>query len=309
MLTTNTFAQDQESFAGYYCASGPAYLLLDEDHHFYIIAYATFIQGRWSRENDAIKLVPQNPEHTFELYARYNPNIKEGYKIKFNGFEKNQTFIGIAGTDTMQRVFNLNPSCFANQYINHFPSTADSISFADALDPESSNENSERKNYTFRAGKYNDFIAVYHDPSNYQREMTLLIEQKSGQLTLKGEADQFEKHEMGEELQRELVEIRDMGKKSISVNTFYCNPSYRPFDNSSLNFEDNYSFDEDNYSFDTAKNAWVSKYNYEKDEEIYPERKDDAYDSIGILYKYEKITPTNIAFKPFEINEKSLFTA
>jgi hypothetical protein len=90
--------------------------------------------------------------------------------------------------------------------------------------------------------------------------------------------------------------------KEQNVTELYCNPSYRPFDKLSMNFEDN-------YSFDSAKNAWVSKHNYEKDEEIYPNKKEDAYHSIGILYKYEKITPTNILFKPYKIYEKSVFTA
>src|SRR5262245_59076994 len=106
MSSTTLLAQNENAFTGYYRASGPAHLLIEEDHRFYIIAYSTFIQGRWNRENDQVKLVPQNPEHPFEIYGRYNPNIKEGYKIQFTNFYKKQTFIGTGITDTMQRIFN-----------------------------------------------------------------------------------------------------------------------------------------------------------------------------------------------------------
>jgi hypothetical protein len=295
---TNVFAQDDKSIVGYYRASGPANLLLENDHSFYIIAYATFIQGHWSRENDQIKLVPHNPEHAFDVYARYNPNIKEGYKIKFNDFYKKQTFIGTGSTDTMQRVFNPAPNCFNNPYTNHFPGKADSISFVDDVAPEFS----KRNTYTFKVGKYNDFVAVYHDPSKYHREIILRLEQKAGRLTLKSESGQFENGKMDKKLQREIQEIRELAKEELQVNDLYCNPSYRPFDITSVNFDAN-------YTFDTAKNAWISKYNYEKDEEINPEKKEDAYHSIGILYKYEKMPPANISSKQFKINEKSLFTA
>lgn len=298
MLSTNLSAQDEKSFIGYYRASGAAHLLLDEDHYFYIIAYSTFIQGRWSFENNQIKLVPQNPEHPFEVYGRYNPNIKEGYKFKFNNFYKKQTFIGEGSADTMQRIFNPNPNCFNNPYINHFQVQAYSFSFVDDAGPEYS----KRNTYTYITGKYNDFIAVYHDPTKYFREIVLNIDPKAEKQTLKSATGQYNKGKMDEKLKQEILEIRDLATKEQHTNELYCNPSYRPFDKTSMNFEMN-------YSFDTAKNAWVSKFNYEKDEEIYPERLNDAYDSIGILYKYEKITPANIALKQFKINEKSLFTA
>lgn len=298
MLSTNAFTQ-QKSITGYYRSSGPTYLLLDADQRFYIIAYSTFIQGHWSRENNQLKLVPQNPQHTFTVYARYNPNINEGYKIKFNDFYKKQTFISSGSTDTMQRVFNLNPNCFNNPYINHFPGKANSISFVDSL---TGPDSKERKTYTFSTGNFNDFVAVYHDPSKYHREITLRIEEKDGRLLLKNATGQFDKDKIDEKQQREIIEIRDFAKKESGTNDLYCNPSYRPFDITSMNFEMN-------YAFDSAKNAWVSKFNYEKDEEIYPERKEDAYHSIGIIYKYEKISPANISIKQFKINEKSLFTA
>lgn len=297
MITT--FAQDEKGFIGYYRASGPAHLLLDENHHFYIIAYSTFIQGHWIRENNQIKLVPHNPQHNFELYARFNPNIKEGYKIKFNDFYKKQTFIGTGGGDTMQRIFNPDPNCFSYPYINHFPGKANPISFVDSF---AGPEYGKRNTYTFTAGKYNDFIAVYHDPSKYGREIILCLERKSGQLVLKNAVGQYAKGKPDEKLQKELAEIREFAKKELNIDVLYCNPSYRPFDTTSINFEAN-------YTFDTGKNAWVSKHNYEKDEEIYPEKKEEAYHSIGILYKYEKITPANISFKQYKINEKSLFTA
>lgn len=298
MPATTLFAQNENAFTGYYKASGPAHLLIEEDHRFYIIAYSTFIQGHWSRENDQIKLVPKNPEHPFDVYARYNPNIKEGYKIKFNNFYKKQTFIRTGSADPMQRIFNPSPNCFNNPYINHFHGKADSISFVDDAGPEYS----KRNTYTFMAAKYNDFVAVYHDPTKYFREIILQIEQKAGQTLLKNTSGQFEKGKMDEKLQREIVEIKEMAKEEQPTNVLYCNPSYRPLNITSMNVEMN-------YTFDSAKNAWVSKYNYEKDEEIYPERNEDAYHSIGIIYKYDKITPANISFKQFNINEKSLFTA
>lgn len=298
-LMSTTYAQDDKSFTGYYRASGPEHLLLEEDHSFYIIAYATFIKGEWIKEKNELKLIPHNPEHTFEVYARFNPNIKEGYKIKFNNFYKKQTYIATGGVDTMQPIFNPNPNCFNNPYVNQFSSKTDSISFVDAF---AGPESGERKTYTFTAGKYNDFIALYNDPTNYHREISLPIEQMSGKLVLKNSAGQYDKYKPDKKLQQEIEEIREMAKKEKSANEIYCNPSYRPFDITAIGFEAN-------YSFNSAKNAWISILNYEKDEEIYPERLNDAYHSIGILYKYEKITPVNIALKQFKINGKSLFTA
>ena len=298
MLSKNAFTQ-QKSITGYYRSSGPTYLLLDADHRFYIIAYSTFIQGHWNKKNNQITMVPDNPEFPFAVYARYNPNIKEGYKVKFNDFYKKQTFIGSGGADTMQRVFNLNPNCFNNPFINHFPGKASSISFVDSL---TGPESKERKTYTFSTGNFNDFVAVYHDPSKYHREIIVHIEEKDGRLVLKNATGQFDKDKIDEKQQQEIIEIRDFAKKESGTNDLYCNPSYRPFDMSSMSFEDN-------YSFDTTKNAWVSKYNYVKDEELYPERLNDAYHSIGIIYKYEKIAPASISLKQFKINEKSLFTA
>lgn len=299
MFSSNAFTQKQESLMGYYRSSGPTYLLLDADHRFYIIAYATFIQGHWSRENNQIKLIPQNPPHPFAVYARYNPNIKEGYKIKFNNFYKKQTFIGTGCTDTMQRIFNPDPNCFNNPYINHFPGKTNCISFVDSLTGPNSKD---RKTYTFSTGNFNDFVVVYHDPSKNYREIILHIEEKGNRQILKNATGQFDKDKIDEKLKREITEIRDFATKEQPTTDLYCNPSYRPFDMSSMSFKDN-------YSFDSTKNAWVSKYNYEKDEELHPERLNDAYHSIGIIYKYEKIAPANISFKQYKINEKSLFTA
>lgn len=300
LTSLSTLAQDVQPYLGCYRASGGVRLLLEENNAFYIIAYATFIQGSWSKENDQIILNPHNPEHFFELYGRYNPNIKEGYKIKFNGFNEEETFIGKASSDAMQRVFNKNPNCFESYYIHHFNKETDVISFVDVVS-EDTKDYDRRNTYSFPLNKNNDFIAVYNDPGRYNYEMTFSIAKTAEGVVLDG-SEEFGKMKIDEKLKKEIHEIIEMGEMIKAKDTLYSNPSYRLFDESSMSMSHNYSFDK-------SKNAYVSKYNYVKDEELYPEKKQDAYHSIGILYKYDKITPSKIEVKPFKIIEKSLFIA
>ncbi|MNE02640.1 hypothetical protein D3C80_951220 [compost metagenome] len=107
---------------------------------------------------------------------------------------------------------------------------------------------------------------------------------------------------MDERLKKEMREIKEMAKQEGDINSVYCNPSYNVFDETAMSIEDN-------FSFDTAKNAFISKFNYVEGEELHPELKEDAYHSIGVLYKYDKILPATIALIPFKIIEKSLFIA
>ena len=299
LCSLSGYAQDQEAITGYYRSPGPSILLVDRDHHFYIIAYATFIHGRWTVEGNRVKLIPKNPEHPFELYGRYNPNIREGYRIKFYGFEKNQTFIGKAGSDTMQRVFNLDPNCFDDSYVHQFPD-ATSFSFADSIRTD---EPGQRETYTFQRGRHNDFIAVYRDPEKSTKEMIFDIGGGTENPFSDGAYVSLEKAEQDEKLKQEVMELRELGRKNRNEeNVFFCNPTYRSFDTTAVSFQQNYTFNK-------AKNAYVSKHNYEKDEEIHPEKKNNAYHSIGIIFKYEKIAPAGIVATPFKIQEKSLFTA
>lgn len=311
MTVFSAYAQKKQNYAGYYRASGGTHLILEADSTFCIIAYATLIQGTWTIGKGELRgvrltLNPENPEHCFELYGRYNPNVSSGYKIKFNGFYKGETFIASDKSDTMHRVFNSNPNCFESQYIYQFGGRVSSISFADtSLDAQSLREPGARSAYSFPAGNNNDFIAVYHSSSEYYQKMSFDFEPASAELMFNGEKGDFNKLKADERLIKEINEIREMVKtikRDRDKGYLFCNPSYRIFDELSMNMGHNYSFDD-------AKNAYVSKLNYEKDEELYPEKKEDAYHSIGILYKYEKITPATIAVKPFKINEKSLFVA
>ncbi|UKJ08599.1 hypothetical protein [Solitalea lacus] len=307
MVSFNACAQKNKAYVGYYHGSGD-HLLLMKDNAYYIVAYATIIWGSWKVEKDhmgrdLIVLRPKNPEYFFDLYGRYNPNIKAGYKVKFNGFEKKETFIGMANTDTMQRVFNIDPNCFNHPYIHLFSEKPTTISLVDAvLENSFEKQYSPRDTYTFSLGRNNDFIAVYHNPKDYHEEMHLFIEKKTKKIELNGSSHGFKNLPMDKKLKKEINEIIQFAAKFKNTKTLYCNPSYNDFEDSSINIEKDYSFNE-------AKNAYISKYNYEKDEDIYPQKKEDAYHSRGVLFKYDKITPSNITFKPFKINEKSLFTA
>ncbi|AFD05262.1 hypothetical protein [Solitalea canadensis] len=287
-------------YLGYYRASGGTHLLLEEDNTFCIIAYATFIKGFWSMEKGRIVVTPKNPTHCFELLGRYNPTIKEGFKIMFKGFSEEDTFLGKAGSDSMQRVFNKNPNCFDNPYVYQFKENTSRISFVDVIS-EAHIDYNRRNTYTFPLGQHNDFIAVYHDPGQYYDEMIFTIAQVSGKIILNG-SNVFHKLPMDERLKKEMREIKEMAKQEGDINSVYCNPSYNVFDETAMSIEDN-------FSFDTAKNAFISKFNYVEGEELHPELKEDAYHSIGVLYKYDKILPATIALIPFKIIEKSLFIA
>lgn len=300
LTSLSVLAQDVRPYLGCYRGSGNARLILAENNAFYIIAYATFIQGSWHKENDQIILNPQNPEHFFELYGRYNPNIKEGCKIKFDGFDEKETFIGKADSDAMQRVFNKNPNCFKSEYVHYFSKGTDVISFVDIVS-ENIRDYNKRNTYSFLLNKNNDFIAVYNDPERYYYEMIFSITKTTDGIILNGR-QRFEKMKIDDKLKKEMKEIMEMGETLKEKNSFYCNPSYGVFDESSMSIPQNYSFNK-------SKNAYISKYNYEKNEELYPEKKQDAYHSIGILYKYDKISHGKILVKPFTIIEKSLFTA
>jgi hypothetical protein len=298
-ISLSSFAQNLEPYLGCYRGSGNMRLILAENNVFYIVAYATFFQGNWNIENDQLVLNPNNPEHFFELYGRYNPNIKEGYKIKFNGFSEEETFIGKDSSDEMQRVFNKNPNCFASSYIQHFDKKTDVISFVDVVS-ENTRDYDRRNTYSFPLNKYNDFIAVYNDPGRYNYKMTFPIPKNDKGMMLDS-LEQLGKMKMTDRLKKEIDEIIEMGEKIKPKDILYFNPSYRLSDESSMSILRNYSFNQ-------SKNAYVSKHNYEKDEELYPEKKQDAYHSIGILYQYDKIPPSKIEVKPFKIIEKSLFT-
>lgn len=311
LMAFSLYAQEKKNYAGYYRASGGTHLILEADRTFCIIAYATLIQGTWTMEKGDLKelrliLDPENPEHSFELYGRYNPNISSGYKVKFNRFYKEETLIGEGRTDTMRRVFNRNPNCFESLYVYQFGGKVSSISFADIfLGSHSLSEPGARSTYSFSTGSNNDFIAVYHSSSEYYQKMSFDFDPTSAELVFNGEVGDFNKLKADDRLMKEINEIREMVKtikRDSNKGFLFCNPSYRVFDESAMNMEHN-------YSFDISKNAYLSRLNYEKDEELYPEKKEDAYHSIGILYKYEKIAPSSIAVKPFVIKEQSLFIA
>ncbi|WP_281322095.1 hypothetical protein [Flavobacterium aestivum] len=299
-ISLSSFAQNLQPYLGCYRVSGDARLVLAENNIFYIVAYATFFQGNWHIENDKLILNPHNPEHFFELYGRYNPNIKGGYKIKFDGFSEEETFIGKDNSDAMQRVFNKNPNCFESAYLQHFNKESDVISFVDVVS-ENIRDYDRRNTYSFPINKYNDFIAVYNDPRHYNYEMIYPFPKTEKGIIVE-DLEQFGKMKMTDKLRKEMDEIIKMGEKMKPKDTLYFNPAYRLFDEPSMNISRD-------YSFDRSKNAYVSKHNYEKDEELHPEKKQDAYHSKGILYQYDKIPPTKIEIKPFKIIEKSIFTA
>lgn len=285
LLNIQAYTQEKDSIIGHYQENGADYYLL-KDNSFVTIGYATLITGTWSNDNDKVTLSPMNPESSFELFGRFNPNIKNGQKIMFSHFDKQEILIGLDNSNLMQRVFNKNPNCNSFPNVYNFSVKSEIISFK---------EEHSKEFYTFKTGDNNDFIAIYIDPSLFFNEIILKITEKG----LKNKYDEImPRMNLTEE---DLNAINPISIKSIEQpNTIaYYNPAYNEIPQSEINFED--------YVYTKSKNAFINIKNYKKDEELNIDKYD--YNNKNVIFNYEKISLDKKLNKKIEINEESLFIA
>lgn len=272
----------------------------------YAITYFGGVQtGKWKIiEENFYKFSPNIRESKFELFGRYNKDLKGNIKIFFNGFENSETFIQLRTEKEedyiMQRVFNIGANCFSHHYEHTFRTIANSISF---MSIQYGDDDSNRSIITIKNPEgYNDFVTNFIEVDSYEAE-PFLTTFKDNKLYLGNEGDFSERtplDEHGEDVEF-IKRIIDM---ESNRGTIYLNPSYNMFgqlDDGDESQQDIY----EHHVYNEQKNAFIdNEYYVEGAENIIS---DDTFENMSILYAYNALKEYTKKSVKYKINEKSLF--
>lgn len=242
---------------------------------FTIIAYGTLIGGKWQIKNQNVVLTPYNPPMPFTVMGRYNPSVKKGIQIDFQGGYMYHVYAGTF-PDAMKQVWNDTANCFEPKYAN-LPIKNNSLD----LIIKSSNDIQQnpdwlRTRYTFSPGHYNDLIIHY--TARYLPEETLIIQngqlqdQYHNVLTKQGSDTSEENKKFKEEIRQLFLELPN---QKIRPAFYSENHNELELTEESPNFK--------NYRFDPKSNAYIFK----------PIRKqsdtDHDYQENAAIYKYHPV--------------------
>jgi hypothetical protein len=293
MMFLSSCSQNNQKLIGVYAQDNTWYYILP-DSKFIIVAYGTIIYGKWEVDDkNNLVLIPHNPEHRFMMYGRSNPNIKNGYKVMFQGFEDDETFIGNEITK-MYNIFNSDAGCFSFPYIHKFNKKNELINLGYSVYDESQENNL----YSFLTTNYNDFILSYISKSQFYKPFYFKILkegiQKIGRD--KGIITKKTLESLSNEDKKMIKEI-NASTKWDDIKSIVVNSSYKVFENNIIKDKE--------YVFDNKENAYINKLNHNKNSNRFENY--NEYNDSSIIYKYDKIEPEAIRKSSFKKTSQSLF--
>jgi len=301
-----TNAQSNMNITGTYSLGssspdGASHLIILENGNYAITYFGGIQTGQWELTKDNNYLFTSNlKESKFELFGRYNKDLKESTKIFFTGFENSETFIQLRTSKeegyNMQRVFNLDANCFSFPYVHTFKTAANSIS----LMFESYGEG-RSKIITFNNSEgYNDFLANYIEVGSH--------EARPFYATFKDNSLYFEDNNFSErtplnEDDEDIEFIRSFIDKEMNRETIYLNPFYNMF--GGIESEDTNQDIHEHHVFNELKNAFIDTKSYVEGNEYI--KSDESFHNMSIIYAYKVLKEFSKASVKFKINENSIF--
>lgn len=290
----------QKKIAGSYHVSsgnpddgGYNWMLL-ENHDFAMFTFGRMIAGKWSMDaGNEVTFTPSIPKYPFEIFGRYNPEVK-GTKVMFNNFDINEdTFIGNS-QQGMQPVLNQDANCLPYPLLKEFENK-----FNDILLSVSLYQQGKGIVYQSDIQKYNDFIILYY-PSHVMVQ-PFKADFKNGKLYFRGDGKpSTERKDINLDELNEIEKYIGLGISSFFKESIVSNKAYNiiSYGMGEYGDFDESSFLELNYNYDASTEIYAAK---EKNEVS-----DDDYHDVNTLYKYHKveIKPSQTVYK---MSDKSIF--
>lgn len=297
-------AQNSTNIVGTYNIEG-SYLIVLENGNYAIMYFGGIQTGKWKFTKDTdYKFTPNIKESKFELFGRYNKDLKDSTKIAFNGFENSETFIQLRTTKkeeyTMKRVFNIDANCISFPNVHTFQTTANSISFAYKVYEEKSSPIVTFKN----SERYNDFVVNFIEINSFEGQ-PFFATFKNDTLSIKNDYSQdndYSQRKPFDEDDEDIEFVRTFIEKEANRDTIYFNPSYNMF--GGLDDEENQDI-HDHHVFNKQKNAFINTQYYVEGEEYI--KSDDSFDNMSIIYAYTILKEYTKEPEKFKINEKPIF--
>lgn len=300
-------AQNKDNITGTYSLGssspeGGSHLIVLESGYYAIMYFGGMQTGKWQLTKDNIyKFEPSIKESKFELFGRYNKDLKGSTKIFFKGFENSETFIQLRTSKeeeySMKQVFNTDANCFDFPYIHTFKTHANSISlmfdsYSEGRSPIITFKNPEG---------YNDFVANFIEVDRYEAR-PFFTTFKEDKLYFKNN-DYYSDRTPLDEKDEEIEFIKNMIDKVTNRDTIYLNPSYNIFGGPDSK-EEGQDIHE-HHIFNKEKNAFIdTKYYVEGEEHI---KSDDSFHKMSIIYAYKILKEHTKESTNYKIDEKPIF--
>ncbi|AQX14068.1 hypothetical protein KRE47_04010 [Elizabethkingia meningoseptica] len=287
---------------GVYNKGGVSFII-KKDNTFLIVAMGTLIKGNWSVDKNIITLTPKNPDALFYLYARKNPDIKEGMRLMISANEyNNDIYVGVF-PNKMKRFFNKEANCFDYPYVHQSKELPEILTFIDQTKSEDPYQ-AEVPNamQQFSTAGYNDFIVQYMNPALFHNPF------------------QFEIKKEG---LKALANTEDSGIiKKQNIKEFFKNEKELSFLEQSFNMAYQAAYKLVNYAYNTnddmSAEIDLSHYKYDKTRNVYvnlsiPDKslnyKSDDFHYTDVLMKFDRITSDNKKVSDFKPLSGSVFVA
>jgi hypothetical protein len=299
-------AQNSNNIVGLYnlgssSPEGGSHLFVLENGNYAITYFGGIQTGKWEFTKDAVyRFTPNIRGSKFELFGRYNKDLKDSTKIFFSGFENSQTFIQLRTTKEeeyrMQQVFNTDANCFSFPYIKTFKTNANSISlmfdsYEQGRSPIISFKNPEG---------YNDFVANFIEVDSYNAR-PFFATFKDDKLYFKDK--NYSQRKPLDEDSEDITFIKKMIDKEMDRDTINLNPSYNGFGQPDSEEEDQDIHE--HHVFNKEKNAFIDKEYYVEGEEHI--KADDSFDNMSIIYAYKILKEYIKKSVKYKIDESPIF--
>lgn len=306
MMINITSAQNKNNIEGTYSLGssspeGGNHLIVLKDGNYAITYFGGIQTGKWKLTKDAIYIFSPNAnESKFELFGRYNKDLKDSTKIFFSGFNNSQTFIQLRTKKEqehiMQQVFNAGANCFSFPYVHTFKTNASIISLM-----FDSYEQGRSPMFSIKIPEgYNDFVATFIEVERSEaRPFSATF--KDDKLYFRD--NDYSQRKPFEEDDEDIEFIKKIIGKEMNKDTIYLNPAYNMFGEPDSEEEDQDIHE--HHVFNEEKNAFIdSEYYVEGDENV---KTGDYFENMSIIYAYKVLKEQTKEFVKYKIDKKPIF--
>ncbi len=280
---------------------GGSHLMILKGGDYAITFFGGIQTGKWNlTKGNVYRFSPNVKESKFELFGRYNKDLKDSTKIFFRGFENSEMFIQLRTTKeeeySMQQVFNTDANCFSFPYVHTFKTNANSISLM-----FDSYEQGRSPIITFKNPEgYNDFVANFREVESSEAR-PFFATFKDDMLYFKN--NNYSQRKPLDEDGEDVTFIKKIIDKEKDNDILYLNPSYNMFGGPDSE-EENQEIHE-HHTFNKQKNAFIdTKYYIEGEENI---KSNDSFHNMSIIYAYNILKEFSKESVRFKIDKKPIF--
>ncbi len=286
---------------GVYNKGGVSFIL-KKDNTFLVVAMGTLIKGTWNTDKNIITLTPKNPDASFYLYARKNPDIKGEMRLMISGDDtSNDIYVGTF-PNKMKRLFNKEANCFDFPYVHRSKELPEILTFIDQTKSENPSQmDVPNVMQHFQTAGYNDFIMQYMSPSLFynpfrfeiRKEGLKSLSDADGGIVKKQNIKEFFKNE------KELQFLEESFNMAYNTDFKIVNYAYNTNDDMSE------KMDISQYKYDPVRNVYVNPYAPAKSLNY----KSDDFHYTDVLMKFDKVKSENKVVPDFKPLPGSVFVA